>query len=160
MDCIVHGVTKSQTRLNNFPFTSLQDPPTCTHISLSQDRSYWKGVWVEHPLDMTPLWPPRSIFCTCMLKDVSWLWEQEICDLCRVQPPPLIALLFVCVFATFFIFNWMVIVFTELLFSVKHQQESAIGIPMCPPSEPASHLPPHPTLLDCHRAPVWVPWAL
>ena len=25
MDCIVHGVTKSQTRLNDFHFTSLQD---------------------------------------------------------------------------------------------------------------------------------------
>ena len=31
-----------------------------------------------------------------------------------------------------------------LLFSVKHQHESAIGIPMSPPS----HLPPHPTPLD------------
>ena len=25
---------------------------------------------------------------------------------------------------------------------------------------PLSHLPPHPTLLDCHRAPVWVPWVI
>ena len=25
---------------------------------------------------------------------------------------------------------------------------------------PPSQLPPHPTLLDCHRAPVWVSWAI
>ena len=32
-----------------------------------------------------------------------------------------------------------------LLFSVKSQHESAIGIPLSPPSEPPSHLPPQPT---------------
>ena len=45
-------------------------------------------------LDMTPLWPPRSLFCTCMVEEVSWLREQKIWGLCRVQPPLLIALLF------------------------------------------------------------------
>ena len=31
----------------------------------------------------------------------------------------------------------------------------------CPrPLEPRSYLPPHPTLLDCHRVPVWVPWVI
>ena len=43
-----------------------------------------------------------------------------------------------------------------LLFSVKHQQESAMGTPMSPPSHPT----PHPTLLDCYRAPVWVLWVI
>ena len=38
--------------------------------------------------------------------------------------------------------------------SAIHQHESAIGIYICPfPIEPSSHLPPHPTLLGCHRAP-------
>ena len=65
----------------------------CTHIS--QPR--WillKRPMGKTSLDMTPLWPPRSLFCVCMAGKVSWLWEQEICHLCRVQPPPLIALLF------------------------------------------------------------------
>ena len=34
---------------------------------------------------MTPLWPPRSLFCTCVVEEVSWLWEQEICG--SVQGP-------------------------------------------------------------------------
>ena len=42
-------------------------------------------------LDMTPLWPPRSLFCTCMVEEVSWLREQKIWGLCRVQPPLLIS---------------------------------------------------------------------
>ena len=45
-------------------------------------------------LDMTPLWPPRNLFCTCVVEEVSWLREQKIWGLCRVQPPLLIALLF------------------------------------------------------------------
>ena len=28
------------------------------------------------------------------------------------------------------------------------------------PLKPPSHLPSHPTPLGCHRAPVWVPWAI
>ena len=32
---------------------------------------------------------------------------------------------------------------------------------VCPlPLEAPSHLPPHPTPLGCHRAPVWVPWVI
>ena len=38
------------------------------------------------------------------------------------------------------------------LASAIYQQESATGI-ICPlPPEPCSHLSPHPTPLDCHRA--------
>ena len=47
-----------------------------------------------------------------------------------------------------------------LLFSVKPQQESATGIHISLPFEPPSHLPPHPTPLGWHRAPVWVSWAI
>ena len=62
----------------------------CAHIS--QPR--W--ILLKRPigrtsLDMTPLWPPRSLFCACMVGKVSWLWEREICHLCRVQPPSLTA---------------------------------------------------------------------
>ena len=47
-----------------------------------------------------------------------------------------------------------------LWFSIKHQQESAIGdsCPLHP--KPPSHFLPHPTLLDCHGTPVWVPWVI
>ena len=41
-------------------------------------------------LDLTPVWFPRSLFCTCVVGEV-WLREWEICVFCRVQPPPLIA---------------------------------------------------------------------
>ena len=33
-----------------------------------------------------------------------------------------------------------------------HQHESALGIHMSPPSWNATHLPPHPIPLGCHRA--------
>jgi len=45
-----------------------------------------------------------------------------------------------------------------LLFSVKPQHESAIGIIYPLPFEPPSHLPPQPTPLGWYRAPVWVSW--
>ena len=34
MDCIVHGVVKSQTRLNNFDFSSLQSARVLSRILL------------------------------------------------------------------------------------------------------------------------------
>ena len=40
-----------------------------------------------------------------------------------------------------------------MLFSVSHQQESATGIPMSPPSQTPSHLSPHPTLLRLLQSP-------
>ena len=33
-------------------FCVSQDPPMCAQVSLSQDGSYRKGVWVEHPLTL------------------------------------------------------------------------------------------------------------
>ena len=39
-------------------------------------------------------------------------------------------------------------VYSVVLVSAIHHHESAVGIPMSPPS----HLPPHPTPLGCHRA--------
>ena len=39
-----------------------------------------------------------------------------------------------------------------MLVSIKHQHESAIGLPL--PLEHPSHLSPHPTALDCYGAPV------
>ena len=39
------------------------------------------------------------------------------------------------------------------LVSAGHQHGSATGVHITLPLEPPSHLPPHPTLLGCHRAP-------
>ena len=58
-------------------------------------------------------------------------------------------------------FNWKIIALQNLWFSVRHQQESAIGTPMSPPPETPSHFPLLPTLLDCHRASaVLAPWVI
>ena len=47
-----------------------------------------------------------------------------------------------------------------LLFSVKPQHESGIGIHIYPPVWTTFYLPPYPTLLGWYRAPVWVSWAI
>jgi len=52
-----------------------QDPSKCVDTSLSQDRFHQKGVWVEHPLTLLPLWPARSLLCICVVGEVSWLWK-------------------------------------------------------------------------------------
>ena len=38
-----------------------QDPPMYAHASLSQDRFYCQGLWVEHPLTSLPFWLPGSL---------------------------------------------------------------------------------------------------
>ena len=43
-------------------------------LSLSQDRFYQKGLWVKHPFSLNS----REPFCTCVVREVSWLWEWEI----------------------------------------------------------------------------------
>ena len=70
-----------------------QAHPMCVHTS--QPR--W--ILLQRPvgrtsLDMTALRPPRSLFYTYVDREVSWLWEWEICGLCSVQSPPLTVLLF------------------------------------------------------------------
>ena len=48
-----------------------QDPSTCAHGSLSQDGPFQRGVLLEHPLTLLPLWPARSLFCACVIGEVS-----------------------------------------------------------------------------------------
>ena len=45
-----------------------------------------------------------------------------------------------------------------MLVSAVHQHESAMGMHMSLPLEAPSYLPPHPTLLGCHRAPDLCSW--
>ena len=72
--------------------------------------------------------------------------------------------------------NWRIIALQNFVVSVIHQQrmsyilyrgmsiDPATGTPVSPPSSTSPwtspHLPPHLTLLDCHRAPVWVLWVM
>ena len=63
-------------------------------------------------------------------------------------------------FLPLYFFHWRIIALQNLCFSVVHQQELAIDTPMSAPSRTSLPSPSHPTLLDCHRAPVWVPWAI
>ena len=63
-------------------------------------------------------------------------------------------------FNFFLFFNWRIIVLQNLWFSVIHQEESAIGIPMPPPSKTSLPSPFSLYPSACRRAPVWVSWAL
>ena len=47
-------------------------------------------------------------------------------------------------------------IYSFVLLSTKHHHESAIGLPMSPPTWTTSHLSPYPTSLDCYRVQVWV----
>ena len=59
----------SQTKPHKSIFGISQDPRMCAHISLSQDGVYHKGI---------SLWPPRSLFCTCVVRKVSRLREKNM----------------------------------------------------------------------------------
>ena len=58
-------------------------------------------------------------------------------------------------FLSFFFFF---LLYRILLFSVKPQHESAVGLHISSPFETPSPLSPHPTPLGWCRAPVWVSW--
>ena len=66
----------------------------CVRTSLLAKMDPTLKVSGKASLDMTPLWPPKSLFCACVVGEVSRLQEREICGLSRAQPPPLIVLLF------------------------------------------------------------------
>ena len=61
------------------------------------------------------------------------------------------------------LFNWRIIalqnfvVFCNTSTRTSHRYTHVPSLPNLPPKLP-SHLPPHPTLLGCHRAPVCVSW--
>ena len=67
--------------------------------------------------------------------------------------PKFYSLLF-CFFFLIIYFNWRVITSQYCGVFAIHQRESATSIPVVPlPPEAPSHLPPHPVLLGCPRAP-------
>ena len=68
-------------------------PPMCAHTSLSQGGSYWKGIWVEHPLTSLVFNLLGAFLHTCGWEG-SWLREWEIHGLGRAWAPRLIVPLF------------------------------------------------------------------
>ena len=54
-----------------------------------------------------------------------------------------------------FIFNWRLITILGWFLPYINMY-----IHICPPFEPPSQLPPHPTPRGYHRAPMWVPWVM
>ena len=63
----------------------------------------------------------------------------------------------------FFVFNFLIeewMLYRISWFSVIHQQESAIGTPMSPPSRTPCPRPSPSRPSACRRAPVWVPWVV
>ena len=71
-----------------------QDLPlcVCTHLLAKMDsteEAYGYNIpW--HPSPLTSKEP----FCACVVREVAWLGEWEICGMTRAQIPPLIILLF------------------------------------------------------------------
>lgn len=64
-------------------------PCVCAHSAIKYFT--WR-MGRNIPLASLPLASKES-FCTCVVKEVSWLQEWEICSLGRAQPPHLIVLL-------------------------------------------------------------------
>lgn len=66
----------------------------CVHMSDSKMDPAKRTSSVETSLDMTPLWPPRGQHCKCVVRRTSDFGNEKSRGLCRVQPAPLVALLF------------------------------------------------------------------
>ena len=66
-----------------------QDPPMCSHTSLSQDGFYQKGVWVELPLTSLPF-GLQGAFSAHVWSGRPPDFENKKCDLGRAQPSLLI----------------------------------------------------------------------
>ena len=59
-----------------------QDLPMCVHTSLSQDGFYRRGLWIDlASFSISPLLTSKEPFCACVVGEVSWLLEWEICGL-------------------------------------------------------------------------------
>ena len=56
------------------------------------------------------------------------------------------------------LFNWRIITILCWFLPYINMDQPWVYMWLLP-REPPSHLPPHPTPLDCYRATVWVPWS-
>ena len=79
-------------RLVHSPYLVYPGPShVCAHISAKMD--FTEKVYGQNiPWHHSPLASKESL-CACVVKEVSWLQEWEICSLGRAQPPHLIVLL-------------------------------------------------------------------
>lgn len=55
-----------------------------------------------------------------------------------------------CLFYIYLFLMEVYLLYSIMLGSTKHKQESAIDLPMSPPHEHPSQVPAHPTLLGCY----------
>ena len=67
----------SQIKPHKSIFGISQDPRVCAHTSLSHGV-YHKGMWVGNNPWHISLWPPRSLFCTCVVRKVSRLRQKNM----------------------------------------------------------------------------------
>ena len=116
-----------------------QDMSMCVHTSLSQDGFYRKDVWVMsiswHHSPLTCM----ELFCTSVVREVSWLQEWHICGLGRAQPP--LSLFLFLTPKTFCV--GVQLVNTVVIVSGEQWRESAIHIHdaiLCPPTPTPSLL--------------------
>ena len=49
------------------------------HLSAKMDSTKEAYGYLTS-LNITPFWTSKEPFCSCIVRDVSWLWEWEICD--------------------------------------------------------------------------------
>ena len=76
-------------------------------------------------------------------------------------PPPKFYPVSCTLFISFFFFNEKIIAlqnFCSFLSVIDKNQPQVYPCPL--PLKPSSYLSPYPTLLDCYRAPVWIPWVM
>ena len=77
MDCIVHGVTKSQTQLSDFHFTSLEEVPMLHCLGTRKGLNNAPGHWlvISHPHDLA-MSPPSHWASSA---DTHWSWSFGPC---------------------------------------------------------------------------------
>ena len=145
MDCLVHGVAKSQTQLNNFHFTHFKFTYASLHISLC--------IYIY--LLIEEIWPRFYLFTLlCCL----------VAKLCLTLPCPPSQPRgnyhynwFNLNFFSFIFISWKLITlqyysgFCHMLTWISH------GFTCVPHPDTLSHLPPHPIPLDLPSAPALSP---
>ena len=91
---------------------------------------------------------------SCISSEFSWSPTHS-----RSLKNKRISFLLILFFANL-VFNWNIFALQNLVWFWSYIKNQ-LWVHPCPhPLKPPYHLPPHPTFLDCHRAPVWVAWVI
>ena len=133
------------------------NPLQYSYLENSTDRGTWRAAVRGVTKSWMQLSNWRATYCFFLLYilSASFLFP---------SPPLFVSLLFQAhnwLFKNLFIFHCRITALQcRVGFSHTSTWISHIYLSISPPLEPLSHLPPHPTLLGCHRAPDWVPWVM